>query len=81
MADEPKLLRVPTRMNVEELLAVAAKMDLPNAVLLSQRENGSIVLLDADNGDGMTVAQVCWLLDGAKFHIQFQCSKVETLDG
>ena len=79
--DEPKLLRVPERMSVEQLLAVAGKMGLTNAVLLSQRENGHIVLLDADNGSGMTVAQVNWLLDGAKFHIQSVCSKVETLDG
>lgn len=59
----PTLLKVPERFqSVAEVLACAAKMDLPNVLVLSQLEDGRIVFLD----DGMSVSQTNWLLDNMK---------------
>jgi hypothetical protein len=57
------LLRVPTHFHsVNEVLAVAAKMDLANILVLSERKDGALVFLD----DGLTLAQANWLLDRLK---------------
>jgi hypothetical protein len=57
------LLRIPeTFRSVEEVLATAAKLDLPNVLVLSELENGNLVFLETD----MTVAQANWLLDRMK---------------
>jgi hypothetical protein len=62
-AAPPKLLRVPTSFqSVAEVLACADKMNLPNVLVLSEREDGSIVFLDS----GMNFAQTNWLLDRMK---------------
>ncbi len=60
---DPQLLRIPrTFHSVDEVLGAAKQLDLQNILVLSERENGNLVLLD----DGMTVAQANWLLDRAK---------------
>lgn len=62
MTDVP-LLRVPRSFHsVADVLACAAKMDLPNCVVISELENGSLVLLDS----GLTMAQTNWTLDRLK---------------
>jgi hypothetical protein len=63
MTDQPKLLRVPQQFqSVEQVLACAAKMDLPNVLVLSELDDGRIVFLD----DGLNLAQTNWLLDRMK---------------
>lgn len=63
----PQLLRVPKSFrSIDEILATASKMNLTNIVILSQREDGSVVFL---HDDAMTVAATNWLLDNAKHHI------------
>jgi hypothetical protein len=63
MTDTPQFLRVPVHFHsVEELLGVAAQMNLGNALLISEREDGSLVFLDSD----LTLAQANWLLDRMK---------------
>jgi hypothetical protein len=60
MAD---LLRIPEHFHsIEDMLAVAAKLDLKNALLISEREDGSLVFLDS----GLTLAEANWLLDRMK---------------
>jgi hypothetical protein len=67
MPNEPKLLRVPSHLHtVDDLLATAGKMGLPNAMVLSQREDGSIVFLTTSK---MTCSEANWLLDSAKITI------------
>lgn len=62
--DEPQLLRIPkTFHTVADLLAVANKLKLPNAMLISERENGDIVLLETN----MTCAEANWLMDRVKY--------------
>jgi len=61
--ETPKLLRIPDKFqSVEDVLAAAAKLDLPNIIVLSEREDGTIVYLSAC-GDQ---AGANWLLDRAK---------------
>lgn len=65
MADgNPVLLKIPQHFRtVDDVLGCAAKMELPNIALVSERDDGSLVLLC----DGeMTLAQVNWLLDRLK---------------
>jgi hypothetical protein len=63
MPEEPKLLKIPSHFhNVEDVLATAAKLDLTNILVLSEREDGSLVVLD----DGLTLAQANWLCDKLK---------------
>lgn len=63
MADDPKLLRIPQHFHtVEEMLGAARQLDLPNALLISEREDGSLVFLDTD----LNVSQANWLLDRMK---------------
>lgn len=60
---EPKLLRIPRSFHsVEEVLAVAGRLNLPNVLVLAEHENGNLTLLDSE----LTVAQTNWLLDRAK---------------
>jgi hypothetical protein len=60
VSEQPRLLRVPSVFHtVEDVLATAAKLDLPNVLVLSEREDGSLVFLESD----MTMAQANWLLD------------------
>lgn len=61
---EPKLLQIPSRIHtVADLLAVAGKLGLTNAMVLSQREDGSIVFMTTAP---MTLAEANWLADSAK---------------
>ena len=61
--DKPKLLRIPAHFHsVDEMLGAAAKLNLPNALLISEREDGSLVFLDTD----LNLAQANWLLDRMK---------------
>lgn len=61
--DEPKLLRVPTQFHsVDDVLGAAAKMNLPNVLVLSELEDGKIVFLSTE----MTLASTNWLLDRLK---------------
>lgn len=58
------LLRIPERCNtVAEALGAASKLDLRNVAVLSEREDGSLVLLSSD----LSYAQCSWLFDRAKF--------------
>ena len=59
----PRLLRVPDHFHsVDDVLATAAKMNLPNVLVLSELDDGRIVFLD----DGLNLAQTNWLLDRMK---------------
>lgn len=61
--DTPKLLRIPRSFHtVDEVLATAKHLNLPNVLVLSELENGNLVFLETD----MTVAQANWLLDRIK---------------
>lgn len=63
MPKPPPLLRIPTSFHsVDEVLGAAAKMDLPNCVVISELESGALVLLDS----GLTMAQTNWTLDRLK---------------
>lgn len=63
MNDQPKLLRVPKRFgSVEEVLNTARQMNLPNVLVLSEMEDGSLVFLETE----MTFASTNWLLDRMK---------------
>jgi hypothetical protein len=60
---EPTLLRIPQSFHsVEEVLQTARKLELPNVLVLAERENGNLVILDSE----LTLAQANWLLDRAK---------------
>jgi hypothetical protein len=60
---EPTLLRIPRKFNsVEDVLETARKLDLPNVLLLSEKEDGSLVFLETE----MTLASTNWLLDRMK---------------
>ena len=60
---DPPLLRVPRQFHtVEDVLATAAKLDLPNVMVLSELPNGTLVFLETD----MSMAQANWLLDRMK---------------
>lgn len=62
-AEPPQLLRVPTSFHsVDDVLGAAAKMDLPNCIVISERESGALVLLATD----MSLAHTNWLLDRLK---------------
>lgn len=59
-----QLLRIPEHFrSVEEVLACAAKLALSNILVLSECEDGSLVLLDSS----LTVAQANWLCDRVKW--------------
>jgi len=61
--DTPQLLRIPhSFQSVNDVLACAARMHLPNVVVLSETDDGGLVLLDS----GMTMAETNWLLDRLK---------------
>lgn len=63
MSDQPKLLCVPRRFgSVDEVLGAAAKMGLPNVLLISECEDGSLVFLETE----MSIASTNWLLDRMK---------------
>jgi hypothetical protein len=63
MTDEPTLLRIPQHFHsVEEMLGAARQLDLPNALLISERADGSLVFLDTD----LNLAEANWLLDRMK---------------
>jgi hypothetical protein len=60
---KPELLKVPDKFqSVEEVLACAEKMDLPNIIVLSALENGNLVMLHHD----MERAEMNLLLDRVK---------------
>lgn len=60
---EPKLLRIPRSFrSVDEVIAVAGKLNLPNILVLAEHESGNLTILDSD----LTLAQTNWLLDRAK---------------
>ena len=57
------MLRIPERCHtVEEALAAAGKMNLTNVAVLSELEDGSLVMLSSD----LNFARCNWLLDRAK---------------
>lgn len=60
---EPRLLRIPEHFHsVDDMLGAAAQLGLTNALLISEREDGSLVFLDTD----LNLAQANWLLDRMK---------------
>lgn len=60
---EPRLLRIPEHFHsVDDMLGAAAQLELTNALLISEREDGSLVFLDTD----LNLAQANWLLDRMK---------------
>jgi hypothetical protein len=59
----PELLRIPTHFrSVEDVLGAAAKMNLSNVLVLSEREDGALIFLD----NGYDLAHTNWLLDRMK---------------
>lgn len=62
--EEPKLLRIPSSFrSVEEALSCALKLQLSNILILSELENGNLVLLSTKD---MTLSQTKWICDKAK---------------
>jgi hypothetical protein len=58
-----KLLRIPTHFrSVDDVLGCAAKLNLPNILVLSELENGDFVVLD----DGLSLSAANWLVDRFK---------------
>lgn len=63
MNDQPPLLRIPeTFHSVDEALACAGKLNLPNCVVISEKDDGSLVLLDS----GLNMGEINWILDRLK---------------
>lgn len=61
--DEPELLRIPSvSRTTADLLAVAARLDLPHTVLLAQRPDGDLVFLTTD----LSTAEANFMLDRIK---------------
>lgn len=57
------LLRIPqTFHTVDEVLATAKQLDLPNVLVLSELDNGNLVFLETT----MLVSSANWLLDRMK---------------
>jgi len=57
------LLRIPrTFHTVDEVLATAKQLDLPNVLVLSELEDGKLVFLETT----MSVSNANWLLDRMK---------------
>ena len=64
MSDNVRLLRVTNSCRtVDEVLGVAARLDLDNVILISETPDGAVVLLTTDN---VTLASANWLLDRVK---------------
>lgn len=62
-APAPKLLRIPHSFHsVDEVLGAAKQLNLTNIIVLSERENGSLVTLTSDR----TIAEANWMLDTFK---------------
>lgn len=60
---EPQLLRIPRSFrSVEGVLETAKRLDLPNVLVLSEGEDGTITFLSTE----MSAAQANWLIDRAK---------------
>lgn len=60
---KPVLLRIPKKFQtVEAVLDTAAQLELPNILVLSEKEDGSIIFL----GTEMSLANTNWLLDRLK---------------
>lgn len=60
---KPQLLRIPNvSRTTADLLGVAARLDLPHAVLLGHRSDGSLVFLTTD----LSTAEANWMLDRVK---------------
>jgi hypothetical protein len=58
-----QLLRIPSTFHtVNEVLATAKQLDLPNVIVLSELEDGKLVFLKTT----MSVASTNWLLDRMK---------------
>jgi hypothetical protein len=61
----PSLLRIPRTLHtVDEVLGVAKQMNLGNIVILSEREDGTLVFLTAPAD--RTLSQANWMLDRMK---------------
>ena len=66
MSSAPTLLRIPKHFNsVDEVLTTAMKLELSNVVVISERADGSIVLIGTD----MALSETNWLLDRAKLQV------------
>jgi hypothetical protein len=60
----PDLLRIPKDFHsIDDVLGCAAKLDLQNIIVLSERENGDLVVLSACD---LTLAHCNWLIDRFK---------------
>ena len=58
-----ELLRIPQHFHsVDDVLGVAAKLELEKILVLSDRPNGALVFLD----NGLTFAETNWLIDRLK---------------
>lgn len=76
--EQPKLLRVPSEFRTpNEALHCALKMNLPNVLVLSELEDGSLVFLNSD----MNLASTNWLLDKMKFLMLGQTTYARRDDG
>jgi hypothetical protein len=64
MTDEPKLLRIPRSFHsVSDVLETAKKMDLCNILVVSETEDGNLIVMDAP---ALTVSHTNWLIDRVK---------------
>lgn len=60
---QPKLLKIPNKFHsVEDVLGAASRMDLPNILIISELEDGTITFLSSEMG----LANCNWLLDRLK---------------
>lgn len=62
-SDNVTFMGIPKALHsVDDVLGTAAKLNLDNAIVLSEREDGSLVFLTTE----MTAASANWLLDTFK---------------
>ena len=63
MSGDPELLRIPKIFHsVDDVLGAAAKLNLTNCIVLSERDDGALVFLETE----MSVASANWLMDRLK---------------
>jgi hypothetical protein len=62
--EAPQLLRIPEKLRtVDDVLACAGRLDLPNVFVLAERKDGKMVFLTTADMSG---ASINWILDRAK---------------
>jgi hypothetical protein len=77
--DQPELLQIPPYMRkVEDVLAVAGRLNLRNIVLMAEDEHG-MILLSAGDGAPLSSSTMLWLIESARFMLmrpeQYECER------